>query len=110
VCAITYVISCISVCLCLSVSLCLCLSLSLSVSLSVSLSLSLSLSVSLSLCPSVSLCLICCPPLFCPVLQFLKKPIKESSDVWETLGLQALERCEMTMAYGLLHLVSEGVS
>jgi hypothetical protein len=37
--------------------------------------------------------------------QFLKKAIKDSSDVWETLGLQALERCETTMAYGLLHLV-----
>lgn len=38
--------------------------------------------------------------------KFLKKSIKESSDIWETLGLQALERCEMTMAYGLLHLAS----
>ena len=37
--------------------------------------------------------------------QFLKRSIRESSDIWETLGLQALERCEMTMAYGLLHLV-----
>lgn len=38
--------------------------------------------------------------------QFLKRSIRESSDIWETLGLQALERCEMTMAYGLLHLAS----
>mmetsp|Transcript_15218 Transcript_15218/g.25266 ORF Transcript_15218/g.25266 Transcript_15218/m.25266 type:complete len:601 (+) Transcript_15218:90-1892(+) len=39
--------------------------------------------------------------------KFTKKSIKESSDVWETLGLQALERCEMTMAFGLLHLASK---
>lgn len=38
--------------------------------------------------------------------KFIKKSIKESSDVWETLGLQAMERCEMTMAFGLLHLAS----
>lgn len=38
--------------------------------------------------------------------KFVKKSIKDSSDVWETLGLQALERCEMTMAFGLLHLAS----
>ena len=30
--------------------------------------------------------------------------------MWETLGLQALERCEMTMAYGLLHLVGGGAT
>ena len=63
-------------------------------------------------CGSIQLGELCCAVLFCVTAalcvsweQFLKKPIKDSSDVWETLGLQAMERCEVTMAYGLLHLV-----